>query len=367
MNKTSRTIVLLLLAVAVSAVGMYILKSTKAEDQEAQKSNVLKAVRVEAVKLNSNFSQVEFSGKLTADQKVDLYSEVSGLLMSNRLRSGNSFKKGDVIAQLNSTEISNNLKAQKSNLLTKVAATMGDLKIDFIDESVDWESFLNAIDVESALPKLPVLTDQKLKRFISGKGILNTYYSILAQEVKLSKFSILAPFDGVLIEGDIKKGTLIKGGQKVGEYINISKYELETEVSLSDLTFVKPGYPMLLHSDELKKDWKGFVSRVNSAIDRSSQMVKVYVKVNGAGLKEGMYLYGSSKGESFEKSVSINRKLLNNGGVYLVKEGKVFHQKVEVNYVSQSTAIISGLTDGDLLIADNMKGLYTGLNVEIKK
>lgn len=367
MNKTSRTIVLLFLAIALSAVGLMILKGGEAEDQEARKSNVVKAVRVTPVHLNENHAEVEFSGKLSADQKIELYSEVSGLLTSDKFRAGNSFKKADVIAQVSNTEMANNLKAQKSNLLTKVAGVMGDLKIDYPSESGKWETFLVGIDVNKDLPQLPELSNQKLKRFISGKGVLNTYYSIKAQEDKLSKFSIKAPFSGVLIEGDIKKGTLIKAGQKIGEYININKYELESEVSLSDLSFVKPGYMMSLHSDELKKDWKGSVSRVNSAIDRSSQMVKVYIKVSGSGLKEGMYLYGTSQGETFEKSLTINRKLLSNGGVYLVKDKKVIHQKVEVNYVSQSTAIISGLKEGDLLIADNMKGLYSGLNVEIKK
>lgn len=367
MNRTSRTVVLIFIAVAITALGLKLLKSGKAEEQEAKTTSIVKAVRIEAVKLTDNFAKVEFSGKLSADKKIEIYSEVSGLMLSDNFRAGNTFKKGDVIAQLNSAELINNLKAKKSELLTKVASTMGDLKIDYPSESEKWEMFLNAIDVNEKLPNLPEIEDQKLKRFISGKNILSIYFSIKAQEDNLNKFTIVAPFNGVLIEGDIKKGTLIKGGQKIGEFINTGKFELESEVSLLDLSFVKAGYPMTLHSDELRQDWKGVVSRVNSAIDRSSQMVKVYIQVKGTNLREGMYLYGTSNGQTFENSFSINRKLLNNGGVYLVEDGRVVHKKVEVNYVSQSTAIVSGLKSGEQLIADNMKGLYTGLVVEVKK
>jgi multidrug efflux pump subunit AcrA (membrane-fusion protein) len=367
MNNRNRTVILILIAVAISVLGMLTLKETGPEEVEASKSEVLKAVRVLKVELKENFSKVEFSGKLIADQKVELYSEVNGVLQTNRFRAGNYFKKGDVIAQLNSSELKNTIRASKSNFLTKVAVSMGDLKIDYPAEGEKWETFLNHISVDKPLPLLPVLEDQKLKRFISGKGILNAYYSTKSMEDKLAKFSIVAPFNGVLVQGDIKKGTLIKGGFKIGEFINTNVFELETEISLSDLKFVKVGYPMSLYSDELKTSWKGTVSRINSAINPSSQLLKIYVKVSGNGLKEGMYLYGNSEGASFANTISINRKLLTKGGVYLVKEGKVIHQKIEVHSVNQAVAIVSGLATGDEYIFDNMKGLYEGLKVEIIK
>lgn len=365
--KSLRTAILLAIVAAIVGVGVWVIKSTKEVKVSEEVVAINKGVRVSSVLLQDNFAKVEFSGKLKAEEKVELFSEVNGVLLSDNFKTGTRFKKGATIVQLNASEIGNSLKALKSNLLTQVAASMGDIKIDFPESGSEWETFLNKINVEQSLPDLPVVKDLKLKRFIAGKGLLNTYYSVKSQEDKLAKFSIIAPFDGVLVDASVKKGTLVRGGQKLGEFINPKVYELETEVSLSDLQFVKPGYEMELHSDDLKANWTGIVTRVNSSIDEQSQMVKVYVLVKGANLKEGMYLYGSAQGMIFEKSFALNRKLVSNGGIYIVKEGVLIHKKVDVLYVNQSTSIVKGLSDKDLIVADNAKGLFEGMQVNVIK
>jgi len=275
------------------------------------------------------------------------------------------FNRGNVIAQLNSTEFETTLKAQKTQLITQVSLIMGDLKIDFSKEYSKWELFLNQIDVNSPLPELPRIENQKLKRFIAGKGVLNSYYSLKAQEEKLSKYTITAPFRGVITKAIIKKGTLVMPGQKIGTFIGPSIYELETEVSLSDLQFVSMGSVFNLTSSELNKSWKGKVSRINNSINASSQMVKIYITVSGSLLKEGMFLTGSGHGNTYENTVSINRKLIKNNGIYLVDSGKVKFKPVEVLHVNKSDAIVKGLNYGDQYIADNMKGLFDGMQVNV--
>ena len=154
-------------------------------------------------------------------------------------------------------------------------------------------------------------------------------------------------------------------GQKIGTYIDPGVYELETEVSLSDLQFVSIGSVFTLQSSELNKSWKGKVSRINNSINASSQMVKIYVNVSGVSLKEGMFLTGIGQGTSFENTLSINRKLVKNGGVYLVDSGKVKFKPVEILHVNKSDAIIKGLDYGEKYIADNMKGLFDGMQVNV--
>lgn len=364
MNKLSRTIILSALIILATIGVIKVMVATAPEENKSDIVALKKVVKVEPVHLKSNMSSLDFSGRISAFEKMDLYSEVSGVLLSGEFREGVNFKKGEVIYQLDASEFSNNLKSQKSQLLNLVAASLADIKIDFPDESKDWDLFLESLDLNNSLPLLPVLKDQKLKRFISGKGILNSYFAVKSLEDKLSKFKLVAPFDGTLITANAKKGSLIKPGQNIGTFINPAVYELETEVSLSDLNFVKAGYQIQLSSDDLEGEWTGVVKRINSSIDASTQLLKVYVEVRGLNLREGMFLSGSSEGVSFEKSIAVNRKLISNGGVYLVNNGKITHQEVEVLHKNKSIAIVRGLLEGDLLIADNMKGIFEGLEVE---
>ena len=367
MNNVSRQIILSILAIGLTAGGVFISKSLKKEEEKTEIKKTYKSVRVEQAKIGTHKAEVKFSGKLSAEEKIDVFTEVGGVLMTENFKQGNAFSKGNALAQLNSTEFSNNLKAAKSQLITQVASVMGDMKLDFPDYANEWESFLNGIDVNSSFPQLPEFKNDKLKRFVAGKGVLNSYYSLKSQEEKLSKFTLKAPFNGILTKALIKKGTLVRNGQKIGEYINPSSFELETEISLSDLQFVQKGSSVKLHSDDLNKDWNGVVTRINSSLDASSQMVTVFIRVSGSGLKEGMFLHGSAKGASFENVALVNRKLLKNGGLYLVDSKIVKHKKLEVHYVNQAKAIVKGLTPADKYIADNMKGLYEGMQVTVAK
>lgn len=367
MNNVSRKIILVILAIGVTAGVLKMMGAFKEEKEIGEVKQSFKSVRINNVELSEYKADVEFSGKLSAIEKIDLYTEVGGLLLTEDFKTGNKFSKGAPIAQLNSTEFANNLKAAKTQLISQVSAIMGDLKIDYPQELNTWESFLNSIDVERTLPDLPKITDNKLKRFIANKGILNSYYSLKSQEEKLTKFTINAPFSGVLTKANIKKGTLVRGGQKIGEFINPSAFELEAAISLSDLQFITVGSKVVLNSDDLNKTWTGKIARINSSLEANSQMVRVFINVSGVNLKEGMFLHGTAKGASFENSSLVNRKLIKNGGLYLVDNGIVKHQKVEVLYTNQSTAIIKGLTSGQAFVADNMKGLYDGMKVSVSK
>ena len=78
-----------------------------------------------------------------------------------------------------------------------------------------------------------------------------------------------------------------------------------------------------------------------------------------------MFLTGFGEGSLFENTLSINRKLLKNGGVYTVDSNTVKFKPVDVLYVNQSSAVIKGLSNGEFYIADNMKGLYDGMQVDV--
>ena len=73
------------------------------------------------------------NGNLIAKNKIELYSEVQGVLVatSKEFKSGTSFRKGETIIKMNSDEFYTNLQAQKSNLFNALTAIMPDIRLDF--------------------------------------------------------------------------------------------------------------------------------------------------------------------------------------------------------------------------------------------
>ena len=52
---------------------------------------------------------------------------------------------------------------------------------------------------------------------------------------------ISAPFSGILTEALVTEGTLIRNGQKLGEFIDPSDYEMEVNISKSYANLLKVG------------------------------------------------------------------------------------------------------------------------------
>ncbi len=366
MTKNLRTVILIVVVILASFGLSKFILSLKKEAEDVTPISYDKLVEVQKVALGINYGQVSINGRVQAIEKLALFSQVSGTLLNNSFKEGLYHKKGDRLIQMNDLEFNHLLKAKKSSFISLIASVMGDITSDFPDELGTWESFLRQVKVDVKLPPLPKIENVKLKTFLSGKNLLNSYYSILSQEETLTKYSIVAPFDGVVTMSTVNQGTLIRQGQKLGEFINPNQFEFVTEVSLSDLQFLGKGQSVKLYSEDFERTWKGQVHRVNEQIENNSQRIKVYIKMSGQGLKEGMYLQGNITSKAFDGSVCIARSQIEDGHVLIVEKGKVIRKKVSVLYVSDNRAVLRGVEQGDLLISSSLKGLYEGIPVKIK-
>ena len=123
---------------------------------------------------------------------------------------------------LNSDEFYASLQSQKSNLYNLITSILPDLRLDYPTEFKKWETYLKGFDMNKTTPKLPDFSSDKEKYFISGRGILTAYYNVKNLEVRLSKHQIRAPFSGILTEALVTPGTLVRVGQKLGEFIDPS-------------------------------------------------------------------------------------------------------------------------------------------------
>lgn len=358
-----RTAILIVVIVGLTLVTSRVIMSMKAPPPNGGNALALKGVTTTDVELGNNTAIVNFGGKLKAVERIEVFSEVPGVMLNGNFREGTSFKKGSSIIRIESSEARNSLKAQKSGLLNQVSLLMGDIGIDYPDERKGWEEFLNKLDVSKKLPQLPEVKDEKLRRYLSGKNVLSTYYNIQSAERRLSKYTIAAPFAGVVTQSLIKKGTLVRAGQKLGEFVKPGVYELETEVSLSDLDFIKLKDKVVLQSDELSGSWNGEIYRINEKVDESSQLIKVIVRVKSDELKEGIYLQGMAQGAGFDSSFVADRTLITDNSLFLFQDSAVIERKVDVLYLGADKAIVSGLKQGDKVITTSPKGLFPGQKV----
>ena len=105
---------------------------------------------------------------------------------------------------------------------------------------------------------------------------------------------------------------------------------------------------------------------MNGRLDQTTQTVKVYIGVQGAGLIEGMYLEANIAAESEKDAIEIPRNLLvNENELFAVKDGKLVVMQVNPVYFTDETAIIKGLADGTQILSRPLPGAYEGMLVQV--
>ncbi len=308
------------------------------------------------------------NGNLIAKNKIELYSEVQGVLVatSKEFKSGISFRKGETIIKMNSDEFYTNLQAQKSNLFNALIAIMPDIRLDFKDEFEKWKTYLNNYNTKGSVESLPETNTEKEKFFISGRGIYTNYYNVKNLEVKLSKYTLRAPFSGILTEAMVNPGTLVRPGQKLGEFIDPSVYEISVSVKSEFRNLLEIGKQVELSNLEKTNSWVGKVVRINGKVDTSTQTIKAFIQVKGKDLKEGQYLEVALQAKTEENAFEVSRNLLiDNSKLYVVKDSILVIVNVDPVFENEKTVVVKGLANGTQLLAKAVPGAYAGMLVKV--
>ena len=314
---------------------------------------------------------IESTGLLEAVNRMELYSEVQGVMLADngRFKAGNTFSQGQTLINIRADDQRAGVIAQRSSFQRSLSAVLPDIRLDFANEFPAWQSYLQNLNVESSVQELPEVKSEKLKLFLTGRNIYSEYYSVKNAEIMLLKFRIGAPYSGELVEANADPGTVIRPGQKLGVFIKAGVYELEASVSAANAAALKKGQEVELRLEGVEdKKWTGNISRVNRAIDPQSQMSAFFVRVLSDELKDGMFLKASAKGKSIANAFELPRSvLLNNNYVYVVDNNLLVEHKVEPVHFGDRTVIVKGLENGMQVLNKIPPAAFAGMSVTIFK
>lgn len=366
MRKIIFTVLGILLIVVSFFLSKVIIESKKTFKPKSEK--VVKTVFTEVVENSTIPIVVQANGNLMAKQRVELYAEVQGIFKrgSKLFKEGQAFRQGETIINIDADEYAASVQSAKSNLFNQLTAVMPDLRLDYPDIYAKWQGYLTNFDMSKSTPALPEMTTEKEKFFISGRGIITSYYNVKNLEQRLSKYHISAPFSGVLTEALVTEGTLVRSGQKLGEFINPEVYELEVAISKRYTDLLKVGESVALTNLDDNSKYKGKVTRINGSIDQATQTVKAYIEVDNKNLREGMYLEANLDAKKEENAIEVDRSLLLEGNrIFVVRDSVLDIINVNPVYFSDKRVVLKDVPNGVTIMSKPLSGAYTGMSVKI--
>lgn len=368
-----RQIIIIVTAIGILLIGKFLsdMLGKQKEKKAFQAGPKITTVFTETVKNDSIPIFIESTGVLEAVKRMELFSEVQGVMEADngRFKAGNAFQRGDLLLVIRSNDQQAQLYAQRSAFESAVTAIMPDLKIDFPDEYGAWERYLNDYSSDQLVRELPEVQSEKLKSFLVGRGIYSSYHSLRNLEIINAKYRIQAPYDGVLITANVDPGTVIRPGQALGVFIQPNQYEMETSIDANSAEHLKIHQKVELKRQGVNDQmWTGEISRLVKAIDASSQMSTFFVYVNSEELKEGLFMRATVEANKIPNAFEISRSaLVNDNQVYVVHADTLVLKEIKSVYFGQNTVVLTGLKDGEEVLNKVPPSAFPGMSVSIYK
>jgi len=358
----------------ISGIGLAILAGAifastlfSAKPKEKQEENKTAAVVVDAITIKNKkvTSTIKITGRVQPEEQVDLFAEVAGVAQYGEqpFKTGVYFNKGETLLQINDNEFRSNLASVKSQFSNQLAQVLPDIKIDYPKAYESWITYFKEFDIEKPTATLPAVEQDQLKFFLTGRDIYSSYYNIKELESRLKKFTLKAPFSGFLTSVNLDRGTLVRVGQPLGEFIKKDAFELEASVTFNDLQYLRAGNTVNFENVNSNQHFKATLSRINEKIDPSSQLVKVYYELSGP-LKSGLYLKADVPTATFENAFEIpTQALISENHVFVVENEKALKKEIEILESGSEDIIARGLKDGTQIITSRKNSAFEGTKV----
>lgn len=322
--------------------------------------------------------QVPGTITVRAEYQMDLKSDAGGRVVKSSLEVGKEVKAGDLLVQLDSTDIQMDIDRTESQYETEKQrqAVGSSIKLEL-------DSAKDSLEISESLTKIGNLALSELER--RRRGVKQLEQRVALEEVnnarsladfenalavkrrQLEKMSITAPFDGVISAVDVWPGDLIGGGTPVASVITLAR-RVEGKISEEDFADIRVGQKAsvrLLGYGNQQFDAK--VTRVLPTADPDTQRYTVYLDVTIPKERLVPGLTGEVSvvvGQRHAQTI-IPRRALSGDDVYVVEDGRVRLRRVEAGYVSLTQVeILKGLAPGDLVIVEALDTFRAGQRVK---
>lgn len=341
----------------------------KSDFMKMQPKKVLRKVKSAIVTYEKINTTISSNGRVVSQQSVDLIAEVQGKILEGNvsLKNGQNFSKGDVLVRLFSKDAAYVLQARKSGYLNSIANILPDLKIDYKDEYASWIDFFGMIKIDDKLPDLPKVKTQQLKIFLASRKILSEYYAIKADEVRLEKYTIRAPYKGAIQDVLLEVGSVANPGSRIARIIKTSQLEVEIPVEASAASWLSIGDKAILKTEDGEIAGKATIKRISSFVDPATQSINVYLKVLSQvqTLYPGEYVRTEFSGMSIKNAMEIPRNgVFNQNLVFTIKDGSLNKSEINILKINDKTIVFNGLPEGTELVTEPLANANESMQVQ---
>jgi len=318
-------------------------------------------VNVQVLSIQSAYTkQRKVYGLIESAQQADLAFELSGVIEKTRAVEGERVKKGQILATLDKQR----LFAQKKELDAVLIRAEADARLASLSAKRTAELVKKRLEPEQRLDEAKAGLD-------AANALVN---EVLAKheslEVELRKSSLVAPFDGQLVQQLLDSGTVVSSGQPV--FSLMAELDLEARIGLptqSPLALnVGASYGLSYEGETLPSILISIAKQRN----RATRAVDAVFKIDSQAAQKHYLMPGDLVSLSVDVQIQkqgawIPISALSNGvrglwTLFVIDKSSgsqvIQPRSVYVEYMEQDRAFVSGaIVQGELLVTSGLHRL----------
>jgi membrane fusion protein (multidrug efflux system) len=335
-----------------------------AEQSEAQVSGKQAAPKVDSPALTKRVNvatltlapqslqhKIEFVGKLSPNERVNVHNEMAGVVEQVKFEEGEPVSKGSVLAHISTKELTVRRDMAQANFQLADINYQRNLQLD-----------------RKQLIARSILDQSRTQRQLAK-------YSWDLAEVQLEKSLVKAPISGVVKVRAVEPGEYLKVGMKLSEILDLRKMRVELDVPELDIAKLKKGQTVKIELyAEPGQFHNGKIHLIGVEADSQTRSFKVEIQMPNPKqqLKSGMLAKVSIDLGISENQVIIPRNAIIEGElervVFVAYDGKAKRRIIETGITEENRVqVISGLQHGESLIVEGQTRLINNEPINITR
>ena len=295
-------------------------------------------------------SYVFGNANIEALREVEIVARVNGLLQGLLVEEGDIVAQGQVLAELDKSELKISLQENKARL----------------------ENNRNLFERSKQMIEQELTSQEELDRARFN------YETALAQyeraQLNLQYATITAPFSGVITQRLVERGDMIRLNTVLFHLADTDKLRIRLHVPEKEMGRIFIANPVRIETEMLPGEYfGGVVEMIAPVVDPATGTIKVTVQVTEGleKLKPGMFCSVYILIETHKDALVINRRALipetEAAEVFIIDDSMVVHRRqLKIGITQGDTMeVLDGLREGEQVVLVGQESLNEGTPVKI--
>ena len=369
MSLRNKPVAIALVAIAIvgSVIGW---RATQAHKPDEKKDGPITLeftpADIAVVEVRSLVRSIPFSGSLAPVVQTAVKSKVPGEVMRVFVREGEAVTAGQLLAQIDTTDLQSRVDAQAAALEEAKARLNIAEKNRANNQALLHQKFIsqNAYDTTESTYEATAasMRSQEAQLRIARKA--------------LDDAAVRAPITGVVATRSVNPGEKVGVDSALLTLVDLARMEIEAPAPASEVPSVRVGQSAAFKVDGFgERKFEGRVERINPTAQPGSRSIVLYISVTNrdGSLRGGMFAKGQIVLDRPEPAtvvpITAIREESGQAFVYILDNGKIARRPVKVGSVQQAEGVVevlSGLERGMNVVAARVSGLKPGAPARLK-